>query len=248
MTVRTILALIGFIALTNVLAEETVPRFEPTDCHFESEEPLEGVDCGELVVWENREDHSEGTLRLAVAILRSTADEPEPDPLVFLSGGPGSRSLYHVPRRAESGFWIPLRKKRDLVFFDQRGTGYSDPDFCDEMDRVFQTTRYLGLPPGEATARRVEAARDCREEMLAKGILCLQQRDERAGSGRPAPGAGLREVEPVGFLLRHEARADRDAGNALRHPERHPRLGVPAQRAYLGGKNCGVWPVARPRL
>lgn len=167
---RILPVLILMVALPHASAQEPVPRFEPTDCHFETDEPPEGVDCGELVVWENREDHEEGTLRLAVAILRSTADEPEPDPVVFLSGGPGDRSVYHTPRRVDSDFWRRLRERRDLVFYDQRGTGYSDPDFCDELDQVLYTTRFLGLPPEDATARRVEAVRECRKEMLAKGI------------------------------------------------------------------------------
>lgn len=78
--------------------------------------------------------------------------------------------MHHTPSRARGDFWNRWRESRDLIFWDQRGTGYSEPKFCEEMDRVFDTTRYLGLPPGEATARRVEAARDCREEMLAKGV------------------------------------------------------------------------------
>ncbi|NEZ03929.1 alpha/beta hydrolase [Wenzhouxiangella sp. XN201] len=170
MTTRIILALIGVAGLADALAQEEVPRFERTDCHFESEKPLEGVDCGELVVWENRQDHKEGTLRLAVAILRSTADEPEPDPLVYLSGGPGGRSVHHIPSLVGGNFSNRLREKRDLVYYDQRGTGYSDPNFCEELDQVLYTTRFLGLSPEEAKARRVDATRECREKMLEKGI------------------------------------------------------------------------------
>lgn len=164
------LALIGIVGLATVSAQDSVPRFEPTDCHFHTEEPLEGVDCGELVVWENREDHAEGTLRLAVAILRSTADDPEPDPVVFLSGGPGGRSVYHTPQRVEIEFWKRVRNRRDIIFYDQRGTGYSDPEFCSRMDRILDTTRYLGLSPEEFRARRLEAVKACREKMLANGI------------------------------------------------------------------------------
>jgi pimeloyl-ACP methyl ester carboxylesterase len=158
-------------------AQDSVPRFEPSDCPFGTERELEGVDCGELVVWENRDRPEEGALRLAVAILRSSGEDPEPDPLVFLSGGPGNRSVFYAPSRASgtssegvSGFWNGIRENRDLVFYDQRGTGYSEPGFCDEMDRVLYRVRFLGLSSEEATARRVEAARSCREEMLAKGI------------------------------------------------------------------------------
>ena len=151
-------------------AQETVPRFEPTDCPFETEKPLEGVDCGELVVWENRDRHDEGTLRLAVAILRSTGENPEPDPLVFISGGPGGRSVFHTPARVSSEFWQGVRESRDVIFYDQRGTGFSEPEFCEDLDRVMQETLHMGLAPEEFAARRREALAQCRTRMLEKGI------------------------------------------------------------------------------
>lgn len=151
-------------------AQEPVPRFEPTDCPFDAEQPLEGVECGELVVWENRERHEEGTLRLAVAILRSTGENPEPDPLVFLSGGPGGRSVFHTPARVSSEFWQEIRASRDVIFFDQRGTGFSEPRFCEEVDRVWQETLQLDLTPEEVGARKTEAISRCRGTMLEEGI------------------------------------------------------------------------------
>ena len=152
------------------MAQDPVPRFVPGPCPFEADTVLDGVDCGELVVWENRDHREEGTLRLAVSILRSTGENPEPDPLVFLSGGPGGRSVVHTPSRAGSEFWSRYRESRDVIFWDQRGTGYSDPDFCEELDRVYYTTRLLELSPEEFVARRTRAANSCREEMLEEGV------------------------------------------------------------------------------
>lgn len=163
------LGFLTFLPMSSAAAQDTVPRFESTACPFETEEELEGVDCGELVVWENRDRPEEGTLRLAVAILRSTAEEPESDPLVFITGGPGTRSVFDTPSRASSDFWSRYRRSRDLVFYDQRGTGYSEPEFCPEMNRL-PSLGLLNLPPEEEAARRGEIISSCYEEMVQKGV------------------------------------------------------------------------------
>lgn len=147
-----------------------IPRFEPGPCPFETTAPVEGVDCGDLVVYENRDDPAEGTLRLAVAILRSFSDTPEPDPIVFLSGGPGNRSVISTPQRARSNFWNRHRQTRNIVFFDQRGTGYSNPTFCPGMNVTFSAVLYQGLSPTEVRTRQVAATRDCYERMRAEGV------------------------------------------------------------------------------
>ena len=155
--------------VTPVFGTETIPRFTKSECPFPVEEPLEGVECGYVFVPENREKPEGRSLRLAVAILRSLSSTPEPDPIVFLSGGPGLRSVHNTPARTESSFWKPLRENRDLIFFDQRGTGYSDPEFCPELYSVFSAS-FRGLPPLERTASQVRALQDCRSRMVKQGI------------------------------------------------------------------------------
>lgn len=169
-SLQLILIFITAMGYSLAMAQESVPRFEPGDCPFESQSPLEGVDCGELVVYENREEPEEGTLRLAVAILRSLSDKPAPDPLVFLSGGPGGPSVTFTPSRASSDFWNRYRQRRDIVFFDQRGTGYSEPTFCEELNLIFRTVLYRGLNSREIRDHKVAATQDCFDKMQAKGV------------------------------------------------------------------------------
>ncbi len=45
--------------------------------------------CGYLSVPENRTRSDGRTIRLAVATRKATAPNPKPDPIVFLTGGPG---------------------------------------------------------------------------------------------------------------------------------------------------------------
>jgi len=151
-------------------AQDELPRYEPAACPFEGAERRDDVRCGYLEVPEDREHPAGRTLRLAVVVLKSHSDTPRPDPLVYLSGGPGGPAVESSARRLESPFWNRYRQDRDLVFFDQRGTGYSDPKFCPEMDVALYTASFRGLSVAEQRAFEVEAVRSCREQMLAEGI------------------------------------------------------------------------------
>jgi len=107
------------------------------ECRLQSAITGGGVaaECGRLSVPEDREDPSGKQLELHVAVVRSMRTEPEGDPLFVLSGGPG---------QAASDFYISIapalariRRDRDIVIVDQRGTGKSnrlDCTFPDEGD------------------------------------------------------------------------------------------------------------------
>lgn len=144
--------------------------YAPGECPFEGASDIEGLECGVLTVPERRDIPGGRTLDLRVAVLRSHSPDPAPDPLVFLSGGPGSGSIEHTAGRARHPFWNRLRPKRDLVFFDQRGTGYSEPAFCPEMDATIATVRYHGLSEAEQRDEKVRAVAACREQLLAQGV------------------------------------------------------------------------------
>jgi pimeloyl-ACP methyl ester carboxylesterase len=116
------------------------------DCRLKSE--LGGgsvaARCGWLSVPENREQPAGKQLRLHVAVLPSLRLEPAGDPLFVLSGGPG---------QAAGDFYISIapalariRRDRDIVVVDQRGTGRSnrlDCTFPDESDVEFNDAQKL---------------------------------------------------------------------------------------------------------
>jgi pimeloyl-ACP methyl ester carboxylesterase len=80
--------------------------------------------CGTYEVFENR--RSGRTISLDIAVLPAKK-KPLDDPLFFLSGGPGGSAT--VRAEAFRNSWI--RKRRDIVLIDQRGTGGSNPLPCD---------------------------------------------------------------------------------------------------------------------
>ncbi len=164
------IALAFSISSTLPLGAQAAARFEPGPCPFEGGAWLEGenLDCGTLVVPESRDRPGGRTLRLAVAILRSSADEPRPDPVVWLSGGPGFAAVTFARSFSASPVVLAIRRERDFILWDQRGTGYSDPTFCPDQRARLLSLEYVGNDDPLRAA--LEIVSDCRERMLAEGL------------------------------------------------------------------------------
>jgi pimeloyl-ACP methyl ester carboxylesterase len=84
--------------------------------------------CGSLEVAENPAEPGGKRISLNIAIAPATGKTTEPDPVFFFAGGPG---------QAASETWVmiqstlsKIRKTRDIVMIDQRGTGGSNKLDC----------------------------------------------------------------------------------------------------------------------
>ncbi len=136
-----------------VLAQDNAPQTESTSCWFELGEGLEegkNVDCGYLIVPEDRSNPSSQTIKLAYAVLHASAAEVKPDPVIYLSGGPGGNAV------AELNAWVGTSyfEDRDLILLDQRGTGYSEPTLnCPESEQ------------GEENATQI-----CHDRLVGEGV------------------------------------------------------------------------------
>jgi pimeloyl-ACP methyl ester carboxylesterase len=106
------------------------PDYQETACPFDLPPgQVEGqtVECGILEVPENRADPNSRQIRLAVAIFRHPDGATQPDPIIYLSGGPGGSSLELLNLAFDQVFAPYFTAGRDLIFFDQRGIGLSVP-------------------------------------------------------------------------------------------------------------------------
>jgi pimeloyl-ACP methyl ester carboxylesterase len=103
------------------------PVFIPRACWFEIPERAK-VSCGYVIVQEDRSQmiSPSNAILLAVAIFHSSAAHPAPDPIVYQVGGPGGHMLAIVPYIYDKVI-APFLESRDLILFDPRGTGYSQP-------------------------------------------------------------------------------------------------------------------------
>jgi pimeloyl-ACP methyl ester carboxylesterase len=114
--------------------------------------------CGTYEVFEDRDARSGRKLALRIVLLPATGPARAADPIFFLSGGPGEGATEGAPDLVKS----PLRRRRDLVFVDTRGTGGSNPLSCrlwgadgTRLDHIFP----------------LDAATACRDELQKKADL-----------------------------------------------------------------------------
>ena len=120
--------------------------------------------CGTLDVYENRATKKGRMISLKILVLPATTDKREPDPFVYLAGGPGSAATEDAVGLA--GAFPQIREHRDMLFVDQRGTGSSNPldcKFYNPADLQSYLSYYFPL----------EDVRKCRTELEAKADLTL---------------------------------------------------------------------------
>lgn len=128
------------------------PFTVPTDWH---------ALCGTLAVPADRTGaDTSRSLSLAVAVFKSTSRAPAADPVVYLAGGPGAPALDDTT--AQAIYFEPLLAERDLIVFDQRGTGHSVPALlCPNL--------YSSDYPPDAGVK--VPVQDCRNQLVASGVV-----------------------------------------------------------------------------
>jgi pimeloyl-ACP methyl ester carboxylesterase len=148
-------------------AQSTLPRFERGECLVNGEWARDVQrECGWLVVPESRDHASANTVRLAVEVIRAREPTGAP-PLVLLHGGPGGPG--GIRTYSQGVVMSPLSQHRDVVIYDQRGAGFSEPRLCPAYDRTADSV-YALRESSETMAVLREARRACIAELDAKGI------------------------------------------------------------------------------
>ena len=120
--------------------------------------------CGKYEVFENRATKTGRRIRLNIILLPSTNQQRSaPDPLFYLAGGPGGAATTYATEQ----FIRNLRRNRDVVLVDQRGTGESNPLNCPSAGSREDMRPYFGAP---FPAERIRA---CRTELEKTADLTL---------------------------------------------------------------------------
>jgi len=117
----------GVFRALSPTARQASSAFQQAPCPFALSGGLvegKNVKCGFLTVPEDRSQPQGPTIRLAVAIFKTSSPHPAPDPVLVLGGGPGEAVLETAGPRYYVG---NLPSNRDLILLDQRGAGYSQP-------------------------------------------------------------------------------------------------------------------------
>jgi pimeloyl-ACP methyl ester carboxylesterase len=109
------------------LGIQTVPCF-PTISPGANEIEGEDYTCGVLTVPQNWDAPDGRNLDLAFLVVKATGENPQPDPLIRLEGGPGASAVLTGGMDKYKG----LQSDRDIIFFDIRGAGLSQRLSYDE--------------------------------------------------------------------------------------------------------------------
>lgn len=109
---------------------EADPKLPLEDCQLVTPRMSYGIDaqCGKLTVYENPATQSGRQIELSIAVLPAVSRTPASDALFLLAGGPGQAAIETYAPLV--GALTAIHQKRDIVLFDQRGTGQSAPLTC----------------------------------------------------------------------------------------------------------------------
>ena len=137
-------------------AQPTSERLALEDCRIRAARGFPGIKarCGTLQRHEDPANPDSPILSLFVAVVPALSLEPQPDPLVPIAGGPGQASSDFYA--AYQGAFEKVRRNRDIVLLDQRGTGQSAAMNCEAVEDIIE-------------------GRFSREQTLAVTQECLEQ-------------------------------------------------------------------------
>jgi pimeloyl-ACP methyl ester carboxylesterase len=163
--------LLGLVACGKQEDDNGMPIWEEAPCPLElPESVVQGQDiiCGYMTVPEEHDNPDGKTIRLAVAVIKSTSENPAPDPLVVEAGGPGASTLAGIPSMLGS---VALGEQRDIVLIEQRGTPYSKPYLlCEEVSDSVVKMLGQGFSDEQAATLLTQALSTCRERLIAGGV------------------------------------------------------------------------------
>lgn len=152
-----------FLLLTLALQTQPSPAPAPNPRIEWAELPMklargqgDSVRFGYLSVPRDHANPSGSEFRIALAILRARTPHPEPDPVVFIVGGPGLPGIAQQLRWRGARPLDVYRSRRDVIVIDPRAHGFSEPRMCPQL---------RGAAPDD-----IDALTHCREQLSAQGV------------------------------------------------------------------------------
>ena len=136
--VAAIVALV-LIAAAVVAGPVSADELQLEDCRIDAGPGFPGIKarCGEMTRPLNPGepgDPSSGEILLRIAVVPALSLTPEPDAFLPVAGGPGQSSIEFYASIAPA--FDRVRRDRDILLIDQRGTGDSAPLDCEVDDEI----------------------------------------------------------------------------------------------------------------
>ncbi|WP_241507273.1 alpha/beta fold hydrolase [Aquimarina sediminis] len=155
---------LAFIFSSFVSAQSQNVSLKDTESFFPNAEVLKK----DTILWkylsvpENWDKPQSNIIKLAVAVLKNKSGKTDRDALVFIQGGPGASGIQNI------GNWFnhPLRQENDIVLFDIRGTGFSEPRLCPDLGKKFLDILAKNQSEQEDENQKTAAALSCKQNLL----------------------------------------------------------------------------------
>lgn len=202
-----VLAILGVVAFGSA-ALNAAPEaragiaLQKSACPFDTRAARLPVECGRLKVPENY-DASAKAIEIAFMIAYPRGKHDLSNPVLYLSGGPGSPTLAYAERLVVSPLVHNVVVDRPWVFFDQRGQGRSVPA--------------LRCPREEDYFKRLKL---CRDALIKDGVDLSQYNSVRSARDieelRKALGVGQWNLWSVSYGSRLAFAVARDFPASIR--------------------------------
>ncbi|QLH33237.1 MAG: alpha/beta fold hydrolase [Cyclobacteriaceae bacterium] len=127
------------------------------------------VSCYKIPVNQTYGNDKSGKVYIAAIRAKKTGTSSN-EPLLYLHGGPGIATLDNAERYINSTHWNTLRENHDLIMFDYRGTGYSEPSLCEDALDSLKNFGKTNPSTEEYKAKEIELYMKCRASLLEKNI------------------------------------------------------------------------------
>ncbi len=141
--------------------------FIPSTCELELD-ISQKVECGDLILPENRGNPAGPSVSLPVVILRSSNYQVVTEPVIFLAGGGGYDVIGPIDHYIEKTSVI--LRDHDYIFYNQRGAPKTQPSlFCDGYSEFLQEIYGRDVSSTDFDQAHVEFLLGCYQSLLDAG-------------------------------------------------------------------------------
>ena len=164
MLVRFICCSLFLLLAVSVMAAQGI--IESADCY---EKPDGFIStCGYVTLPQDYDEPTDGNVEIFYVRIQSKNPQPQPDPLVYLVGGPGSSGSQLLLGSFRS-YLRAFAGDRDIIVLDQRGTGLSNPPlYCREI--LFRIDEILQSSYQDHAELVLDILRQCHQRLSQSGI------------------------------------------------------------------------------
>jgi pimeloyl-ACP methyl ester carboxylesterase len=136
-----------------------------------AEEHKEKIRFGHIVVPETRNSSNPRTLKIAFCLIKGKNDKGMENPAIVLPGGPGQSATERSAGFLEAEHWKERLEFMDIVLFDPRGCGKSEPDLCPGMDapEVYYQT-LLGKTADDMNQLTIQTLKKCLDSLTLEKV------------------------------------------------------------------------------